>query len=172
LKQQALEEHSRKMKEREKKLWVKRKSKTYCGRCIVYSERALSNCQQYFGLMMLLSIFIGVLLMFYIKAGQEAFTFQQGKDIVDLYGILEVPKGSSERDIRKAYRKMALRWHPDRNRDCGKKCTDKMAEMTEAYIILSNPETRTFHDRYGVKPPDQMIEIAKAKHGGRGARRD
>jgi DnaJ-class molecular chaperone len=44
-----------------------------------------------------------------------------------------------------------------------------MNEITEAYIILSNPETRAFHDRFGVKPPDYMVSVAKARHGGRGA---
>lgn len=57
----------------------------------------------------------------------------------DYYKILEVPKDASEHDIKKAYRKMAVRYHPDKNRD-GEEGDEKFKEIGEAYETLMDPQ--------------------------------
>jgi len=66
----------------------------------------------------------------------------------DFYEILGVPKDSSEEDIKKAYRKQAMKHHPDRNPD-SKTAEGKFKEAKEAYEMLSNKEKRDAYDRYG-----------------------
>lgn len=65
----------------------------------------------------------------------------------DLYDILGVPKTASESEIKSAYRKLALKWHPDRNKEKG--ATDKFKEVNEAYEVLSNKEKRGKYDQFG-----------------------
>jgi len=68
----------------------------------------------------------------------------------DYYEILGVPKNASEDDIKKAYRKLAMKHHPDRNQgDDAKKSEDKFKEAKEAYEMLSDPQKRTAYDQYG-----------------------
>jgi molecular chaperone DnaJ len=66
----------------------------------------------------------------------------------DYYGILGVEKNSTESDIRTAYRKLALQYHPDRNPD-NKEAEDKFKEIAEAYDILSNPDKKRNYDMFG-----------------------
>lgn len=66
----------------------------------------------------------------------------------DFYEILEVPKNASEADIKKAYRKMALKFHPDKNPG-DKSAEDKFKEAAEAYEVLSDPQKRERYNRYG-----------------------
>lgn len=66
----------------------------------------------------------------------------------DYYEILGVEKGSSVADIKTAYRKLALQYHPDRNPD-NKDAEDKFKEATEAYEVLSDENKRSRYDRYG-----------------------
>ena len=65
----------------------------------------------------------------------------------DYYGVLGVPKGSSEEEIRKSFRKKALEFHPDRNKD--PKAEGQFKEVNEAYQILIDPEKRARYDRFG-----------------------
>lgn len=65
----------------------------------------------------------------------------------DLYDILGVPKTASEAEIKSAYRKLALKWHPDRNKE--KDATEKFKEVNEAYEVLSNKEKRAKYDQFG-----------------------
>eukprot|EP01017_Pseudomicrothorax_dubius_P014547 TRINITY_DN1695_c0_g1_i11.p1 TRINITY_DN1695_c0_g1~~TRINITY_DN1695_c0_g1_i11.p1 ORF type:complete len:223 (-),score=39.85 TRINITY_DN1695_c0_g1_i11:161-829(-) len=67
----------------------------------------------------------------------------------DLYKVLEVSKTASDAEIKKAYRKLALRWHPDKNPDNTKEAEEKFKEISEAYAILSDAEKRKTYDRYG-----------------------
>lgn len=65
----------------------------------------------------------------------------------DYYEVLGVNKSASETDIKSAYRKLALQYHPDRNKQAG--ATDKFKEITTAYEILGNPEKRKLYDQFG-----------------------
>jgi molecular chaperone DnaJ len=66
----------------------------------------------------------------------------------DYYSILGVNKESSEDDIKKAYRKVALKYHPDRNPD-NKEAEDKFKEANEAYSVLSDPQKKSNYDNFG-----------------------
>lgn len=65
----------------------------------------------------------------------------------DYYEILGVPKNSSAEDIKKAYRKMALKYHPDRNKAAD--APEKFKEVNEAYEVLSNSDKRSTYDQFG-----------------------
>ena len=68
----------------------------------------------------------------------------------DYYDILGVPKNASEEDIKKAYRKLAMKHHPDRNQgDDAKKSEEKFKEAKEAYEMLSDAQKRAAYDQYG-----------------------
>src|SRR3954468_25061032 len=66
----------------------------------------------------------------------------------DFYEILGVSKGSSAEEIKKAYRKVAMQYHPDRNPG-DKSAEEKFKEAAEAYEILSDQDKRAQYDRYG-----------------------
>jgi len=66
----------------------------------------------------------------------------------DYYDILGVGKSSSPEEIKKAYRKLAIKYHPDKNPD-DHTAEDKFKEAAEAYEILSNPEKKQRYDHYG-----------------------
>jgi molecular chaperone DnaJ len=68
----------------------------------------------------------------------------------DFYEILGVAKNASEDDIKKAYRKLAMKYHPDRNQgDKAKEAEEKFKEAKEAYEMLSDPQKRAAYDQYG-----------------------
>jgi len=67
----------------------------------------------------------------------------------DYYATLGVDKTASEEDIKKAYKKQALKWHPDRNINNKEKATEKFKELAEAYEVLSDKQKREIYDRYG-----------------------
>jgi molecular chaperone DnaJ len=66
----------------------------------------------------------------------------------DYYEILGVNRDSSDEEIKKSYRKLAMKFHPDRNPD-SKDAEDKFKEAKEAYEVLSEPEKRRAYDAYG-----------------------
>jgi curved DNA-binding protein len=66
----------------------------------------------------------------------------------DYYKTLGIEKSASADDIKKAYRKLALKWHPDKNPD-NKSAEDKFKKINEAYAVLSDPEKRQEYDTYG-----------------------
>jgi len=66
----------------------------------------------------------------------------------DYYEILEVAQDASEQAIKSAYRKLALKYHPDKNPN-DKNAEEKFKEAAEAYSVLSDPEKRARYDRYG-----------------------
>ena len=68
----------------------------------------------------------------------------------DYYEVLGVPKNASEEEIKKAYRKLAMKHHPDRNQgDVGKNAETKFKEAKEAYEILSDGSKRAAYDQFG-----------------------
>ena len=66
----------------------------------------------------------------------------------DYYEVLGVAKNSSEEEIKKSYRKLAMKHHPDRNPG-NKESEEKFKEVKEAYEMLTNAEKRDAYDRYG-----------------------
>ncbi|WP_427911583.1 molecular chaperone DnaJ [Ramlibacter sp. MMS24-I3-19] len=68
----------------------------------------------------------------------------------DYYDVLGVPKNASEEEIKKAYRKLAMKYHPDRNQgDAAKDAEAKFKEAKEAYEMLSDADKRGAYDQYG-----------------------
>src|SRR5688500_5570203 len=66
----------------------------------------------------------------------------------DYYETLGVNKDASDEDLKKAYRKLAMKWHPDRNPD-NPKAEDHFKEAKEAYEILADPQRRSAYDQFG-----------------------
>ncbi|HMC55847.1 MAG TPA: molecular chaperone DnaJ [Gemmatimonadaceae bacterium] len=66
----------------------------------------------------------------------------------DYYEVLEVQRTASDQDIKQAYRKLAMRWHPDRNNG-SKEAEERFKSLTEAYDVLRDPDKRAAYDRYG-----------------------
>ncbi len=67
---------------------------------------------------------------------------------IDYYKILGINKTASEKEIKKAYRKLAVKYHPDKNKG-NKQAEEKFKEINEAYTVLSDPEKRKKYDKYG-----------------------
>ena len=63
----------------------------------------------------------------------------------DHYKVLGLPRDAEVKAIKKAYRKLALKWHPDKNPDCTE-CKDTMASVSKAYEVLSDPKKRLNFD--------------------------
>src|SRR5437868_2093085 len=68
--------------------------------------------------------------------------------MADFYSVLEIARDASEDDIKTAYRKLAMRYHPDRNNGSAE-AEEKFKQITEAYDALRDPQKRAAYDRYG-----------------------
>ncbi|KAK4492619.1 hypothetical protein RD792_003437 [Penstemon davidsonii] len=79
------------------------------------------------------------------------------------YDILQVPKGAADDQIKRAYRKLALKYHPDKNQG-NEEANKKFAEINNAYEVLSDSEKRGIYDRYG----EEGLKQHAANGGGRG----
>src|ERR687893_1758997 len=68
--------------------------------------------------------------------------------MADYYSVLGVARAASDDEIKKAYRKLAMTYHPDRNGGA-KGAEEKFKAITEAYDVLRDPQKRAMYDRYG-----------------------
>jgi molecular chaperone DnaJ len=82
----------------------------------------------------------------------------------DYYEVLGVNKDASEEDVKKAYRKLAMKWHPDRNPD-NPKAEERFKEAKEAYEILTDAQKRPLYDQFG----HAGVDPSAAAAGGAGA---
>src|SRR5438477_9689550 len=66
----------------------------------------------------------------------------------DYYEVLGLNRDAAEEDIKKAYRRLAMKWHPDRNPD-NPKAEENFKEAKEAYEVLADPQKRAAYDQFG-----------------------
>lgn len=85
----------------------------------------------------------------------------------DYYEVLGVARGASADDVKKAYRKLALKFHPDRNPG-DKTAEEKFKEVAEAYEVLADDQKRQRYDQFGHAGVQQGASVAGAPHGAHG----
>jgi molecular chaperone DnaJ len=68
--------------------------------------------------------------------------------MAEFYSVLGVERSASDDDIKQAYRRLAMQWHPDRNNGA-KDAEEKFKTISEAYDVLRDPQKRAAYDRYG-----------------------
>ncbi|XP_022981315.1 dnaJ homolog subfamily B member 4-like isoform X1 [Cucurbita maxima] len=68
---------------------------------------------------------------------------------VDYYNILKVNRNANDDDLKKTYRRLAMKWHPDKNPNSKKEAETKFKQISEAYEVLSDPQKRAIYDQYG-----------------------
>jgi DnaJ-class molecular chaperone len=78
--------------------------------------------------------------------------FQNMSQQVDYYEVLGIARGASQDEIKKAYRRLAIQHHPDKNPGNEEAASIKFKEIAAAYEILSNPDKRSHYDRFGNAP--------------------
>ncbi|XP_016986002.1 dnaJ homolog subfamily B member 6 isoform X2 [Drosophila rhopaloa] len=69
--------------------------------------------------------------------------------MVDYYKVLDLPRSATDSEVKKAYRKLALKWHPDKNPDNLDEANKRFHELSEAYEVLSDEKKRRIYDEYG-----------------------
>ena len=79
----------------------------------------------------------------------------------DYYEVLGVDKNASEKDIKKAYRKLAMKYHPDVSEEEG--AEEKFKEVSEAYAVLSDDEKRQRYDQFGHAGMDGLVQKISIK---------
>ena len=71
----------------------------------------------------------------------------------NLYEELEIPRESTQEEIKKSYKKLAMKWHPDKRAD-DPTATEKFQRISHAYSILQDPKKRSCYDKYGTVDED------------------
>lgn len=79
---------------------------------------------------------------------------------INYYEVLELPNNSTDADIKKAYRRLAMKWHPDKNPNNAEEAARKFQEIGEAYDVLSDLEKRAIYDQYGYEGLKNGVEGA------------
>lgn len=85
--------------------------------------------------------------------------------MTDYYSILELEKGCTDDDIRKAYKKMALKWHPDKNRGNEEEANKKFQQVAQAYSVLSDPNKRKMYDLHGIEDSSESSSFNNGHFG-------
>lgn len=101
----------------------------------------MKKAESFAGPFMVLALLVGII---GLKVGEDTWT-PSHDDGTDYYGVMGVPRDASLLDIKKAYKKLALQWHPDKHPDC-EICPDRFAKISEASEVLSDPERRQAYD--------------------------
>ena len=83
----------------------------------------------------------------------------------DYYEILGIPRGASQEDIRKAYRQLAKKYHPDANQD-DHTAEERFKEVSEAYEVLKDAEKRAAYDQFGMAGVKGGFQSARGGFGG------
>ena len=68
----------------------------------------------------------------------------------DYYALLGLKKTATDDEIKKAYRKLAIKWHPDKNPDNKEKAQEMFKKIGEAYAVLQDKDKRAVYDKYGI----------------------
>ena len=79
----------------------------------------------------------------------------------DYYEVLEVPRGASKDEVKQAYRKLAMKFHPDMNKDNPKAAEEKFKGISEAYEVLADDQKRARYDQFGREDVESTF-----RHGG------
>jgi len=84
----------------------------------------------------------------------------------DYYEILGITKSATAADIKAAYRKLALQWHPDKNADKKQEAEEKFKEINEAYQVLSDPKKKQTYDQFGHAAFDPASGMGGGQYSG------
>ena len=84
----------------------------------------------------------------------------------DYYEVFGVEKTATDDELKKAYRRLAKKYHPDANPDNKEEAEAKFKEVNEAYEVLSNPQKRKMYDQFGTADPSQGFGGAGGPFGG------
>ncbi|GMI06373.1 hypothetical protein TrRE_jg3156 [Triparma retinervis] len=87
-------------------------------------------------------------------------------DCPEYYGILGLSKGADDAEIKRAYRKLAMKWHPDKNADNKAEAEIKFQEIAEAYDVLSDKAKRAVYDQFGYEGLRDGVPDASGERAG------
>jgi len=90
---------------------------------------------------------------------KKAATTTKPKTKRNYYEILEIPKDADDAAIKKAYRKLALKHHPDKNPNNKEEAEEKLKEIAEAFQVFSDKNKRIIYDKYGFEGLNQNADM-------------